>query len=296
MPTSHQLSVVIPAYNRAGILPEAIESVLSQGHHEIQVVVVDDGSTDETPALASRYDSRVLWIRQENHGQSHARNRGFQQSNGELVAFLDSDDLLLPQRVATDRRLFAEFPSADVVVTDCELWMENQLSCASLLRDRLSRNGWPLAMDGPEFVPESSEYWLKGKHFATCTMTFRRSALQRLGPQVFDDRLRCFEDWDLEIRMLRCCRVLVTQQVLSKVRLFDDGTRIDRPAMRRPPTPRQYRLKLEWQIYVVEKTIAAGGWKPEIVQALSTRREELNLLLASRAAEEHTGAGAAIPS
>ena len=93
-----RLSVIIPSYNRAAFLPEAIESLLSQTYPEFEIVVVDDGSTDETKEVCDRYPT-VQYIYQNNQGVSAARNTGIRASKGEYLLFLDSDDCLLPKAV-----------------------------------------------------------------------------------------------------------------------------------------------------------------------------------------------------
>src|ERR671912_965329 len=90
------VSVVIPCYNQAHFLGEAIESVLSQTYPHFEIVVVDDGSTDNTQEVAARYPG-VRYIRQENQGLAGARNAGIRRSNGSYLVFLDADDRLLPE-------------------------------------------------------------------------------------------------------------------------------------------------------------------------------------------------------
>src|SRR5215212_8886473 len=90
------VSVVIPCYNQAHFLGEAIESVLAQSHPNFEIIVVDDGSPDDTSEVAARYPG-VRLVRQENQGLSGARNAGLARSEGEYVVFLDSDDRLLPE-------------------------------------------------------------------------------------------------------------------------------------------------------------------------------------------------------
>ena len=107
------VSVVIPCYNQAHFLPEAIESVLSQSYEEFEVLVVDDGSKDETAQVASQYvskDSRVRLIWQENRGLAGARNRGLDESKGEYVVFLDSDDRLQEEALEIGVRELASHP------------------------------------------------------------------------------------------------------------------------------------------------------------------------------------------
>lgn len=93
------VSVVIPTWNRAREVPEAIASVLAQSYRPIEVIVVDDGSTDETPAVLDSYGGAIRVIRQENAGVSAARNTGIRAAHGRFIAFLDSDDLWMPTKL-----------------------------------------------------------------------------------------------------------------------------------------------------------------------------------------------------
>ena len=102
------VSVVIPAYNRAAYLAQAIDSVLAQTYTPLEIIVVDDGSTDDTAQLAASYLPRIQLIRQANAGAAAARNSGIAQSHGELIALLDSDDRWLPDKLARQVPLFAD--------------------------------------------------------------------------------------------------------------------------------------------------------------------------------------------
>lgn len=96
-----QFSVIIPVYNRTGLLKAAIASVLSQDHRDFEIIVVDDGSSDDVASVVASFaDPRIMLIRQENRGASAARNRGIDAARGEYVALLDSDDLYLPHHLA----------------------------------------------------------------------------------------------------------------------------------------------------------------------------------------------------
>jgi glycosyltransferase involved in cell wall biosynthesis len=90
------VSVIIPTYNRGWILKEAVDSVLSQDFYNFELIVVDDGSEDNSPDIIASYGDRIKVIRQKNKGVSSARNRGIASSSGRYIAFLDSDDLWLP--------------------------------------------------------------------------------------------------------------------------------------------------------------------------------------------------------
>src|SRR5512145_2536109 len=92
-------SIIIPTYNQARFLPEAIESAIAQTYPAVEIIVVDDGSTDETPALLKSYTNQVTTIRQENYGLAAARNAGWRAAYGDYLLFLDSDDRILPDKV-----------------------------------------------------------------------------------------------------------------------------------------------------------------------------------------------------
>lgn len=117
--SSALVSVIIPTYDRSLDCLRAVESVLSQTHSNIEVLVVDDGSTDDTADVFRRLgDPRVRYIQQDNAGVSAARNTGFAHARGEYIALLDSDDTWLPWKLEIQLKAFARFPGAGMVWTD----------------------------------------------------------------------------------------------------------------------------------------------------------------------------------
>jgi glycosyltransferase involved in cell wall biosynthesis len=116
--------VIIPTFNRSGMVREAVESVISQTCGEFELIVVDDGSTDDTVAALKPYSASLRLVRQENRGVSAARNSGAAVAGGELLAFLDSDDLWLPEKLAVQLSYLRTFPEAAVCHTE-ELWIRN---------------------------------------------------------------------------------------------------------------------------------------------------------------------------
>ena len=115
-------SVIIPTYNRAHTLPRAIESVLNQTLQDFELIVVDDGSTDDTKRIANYYP--VIYIYQENSGVSAARNMGIKAARGKYIAFLDSDDEWKKEKLATQYRFFQDNPDFLIHQTD-EIWIRN---------------------------------------------------------------------------------------------------------------------------------------------------------------------------
>ena len=113
-----KFSVVIPLYNKEKYIESTIRSVLDQSHQDLEVLVVDDGSTDGSLALAERFASdRVHIIRQENQGVSVARNTGIEHASGEFICFLDADDQWRPEYLATIDALTEQYPESDIFVT-----------------------------------------------------------------------------------------------------------------------------------------------------------------------------------
>jgi glycosyltransferase involved in cell wall biosynthesis len=110
-----KVSVIIPAYQSALFLPQSINSVLDQSFKDFELIVVDDGSTDNTRQVLSHYSEFIQVYFQENQGPSSARNRGIQLSQGEYLAFLDADDIALPERLSTQVRFLDENPDVGIV-------------------------------------------------------------------------------------------------------------------------------------------------------------------------------------
>src|SRR5579863_5985852 len=114
--TAPLVSVVVPVYNRADMLGDAIESILAQDYDPIEIVVVDDGSEDSSFDVARSFPT-VKCLRQPNTGAAAARNAGIAEATGEYVAFLDSDDLMRPSKVSTQMRYLGEHADIGCVLT-----------------------------------------------------------------------------------------------------------------------------------------------------------------------------------
>lgn len=186
------VSVVIPTYNRVTLVQEAIESVLRQRMDGVEVIVVDDGSTDGThDVLGERYGERVRYFYQVNRGRSAARNYGIRASRGRYLLFLDSDDRLLPEGIEREAAYLDAHPEVDVVYTD------------GYFCDETGRNVGRIASARP---PHSTEDILEAlvisNVITAChSVMVRREALESVGPPYFDEALRGTEDEDLWIRL-----------------------------------------------------------------------------------------------
>jgi glycosyltransferase involved in cell wall biosynthesis len=182
------VTVVIPCYKQAHFLTEAVQSVLEQDYPEKEVVVVNDGSPDDTAEVAAALGSSILYLEQENRGLPGARNTGIRAAHGEYVAFLDSDDLLLPESLSTRAAFLAAHPDTALVCSDARFFDES--GSLGLLSDRASRPAHPA-----NFRWETVEFCA-----LPSTVMARRSSLDRVG--LFDEELRTGgEDWPLWVRM-----------------------------------------------------------------------------------------------
>lgn len=179
------VSVVIPAYNNAGVLAQAVASVRSQQWSDMEIIVVDDGSTDDTPLVLEAISGPdLLVIPQANAGPAAARNAGIHEARNEWIAFLDADDEWLPGKLAAQFEAIAANPGARFSYTD------SLVLCADG-REHLSR---VRKFDGPLIL---ELIW--GNMFATPTLLVHRACFEKVG--VFDTVLRTGEDWDMWLRL-----------------------------------------------------------------------------------------------
>jgi O-antigen biosynthesis protein len=247
------LSVVIPTWNRAALICDAVNSALQQRAGEVEVIVVDDASTDGTGALLeSQFGPLIHLLRLEHRrGPGGARNAGARLARGELVGFLDSDDVWLPGKLAAELRVFTDFPDTDVVVSDSQNFFEGETDGAS----RFAQNGLLEATQGEIRRARDCRWlWTNSMNTVhTCSITVRREALLKLGEKLFAEDLVCCEDWEFQMRLYHNSRVVVLPQVWSHVRRFDDTSRQGRGVPGRPTTPEQEMILLQSRMTVMER-------------------------------------------
>ncbi|MFZ7128292.1 MAG: glycosyltransferase [Desulfobacterales bacterium] len=180
-----RISVVIPTFNRAWALARSVDSVLAQTCPEVELIVVDDGSTDGTMDLLAGYGDRLRVIRQQNRGVSAARNAGFDAARGEWIAFLDSDDEWLPGKLARQAAFFENRPEALICQTE-EIWIRRGRRVNPGRRHRKP--------SGMIFEP-SLELCL----VSPSAVMMHRRLLDDVGG--FDETLPACEDYDLWLRV-----------------------------------------------------------------------------------------------
>ena len=188
------VSAIIATYNRAHIVEEAIESILHQTYANVELIVIDDGSVDNTREVLDRYAGRIKSVYQENAGPAAAWNRGIQESRGEIITFLGSDDIWLPTFLQNQVAVLQEAGEA-VPCCLCNGWLRYGTGKGttsfeySLLNSELPRGVWTNVKE-----VLSTRFVAFGQMVA-----IRRSVLERIG--LFDKDLRYLEDYDMALRL-----------------------------------------------------------------------------------------------
>ncbi len=194
-------SVIIPTYNRYQLLKRAIDSVLSQTLSDFELIVVDDGSTDDTPGVAIEYEGRIIYIRQDNGGVSKARNRGIHLARSPYIAFLDSDDAWLPEKLKEQCHYINSNPDVLIHQTD-EHWIRNGKR-VNPMKKHVKKEGAIFLESLERCMISPSSVVIKGELF------------ERFG--LFDEDLPVCEDYDLWLRIAARERVgLIEKKLIAK--------------------------------------------------------------------------------
>jgi len=221
-PKEPTVSVIIPTYNRAHLIGRAIQSVLNQTYQNFEVIVVDDGSTDNTEEIVKGFnDSRICYIRHsENRGASATRNAGIEGAHGEYIAFLDSDDEWLPEKIKRQMQAFERSdPQVGVIYTGAIFVNQHGEAIAgyeapelrgSVLRELLISNQ------------------IRG---GGSSVVAKRDHLNRIGG--FDEALPACEDWDLWLRLARICQFDFVDAPLVRIYIHGNQITADTDAMAR---------------------------------------------------------------
>jgi len=215
------VSVIIPTYNRGRVLGEAIDSVLSQEYRNFELIVVDDGSVDDTRSVLEEYRDKVTVITQKNRGVSAARNTGISCTLGSLITFLDSDDAWLPGKLAAQVDFFDRNTDAMICQTE-EIWIRNGKRVNQKIKHRkysgdIFKRSLSLCLVSPSAV------------------MMRRSLFDSVG--FFDENLPACEDYDLWLRV--SCRYPV--YLIDTPLIIKKGGHMDQ--LSRQPGLDKYRIR-----------------------------------------------------
>jgi glycosyltransferase involved in cell wall biosynthesis len=241
MPTPPTVSVVIPAYNAAQFLPAAIASVQAQTLTDWELLIIDDGSIDHTAAVVQPFlqrDRRIQLIRQTNQGVSAARTHGVEHSQGDLIAFLDADDLWLPHKLATHLAQFKADPCLGVSFDQVEFLTQAGESTGQVSSARLK------GLTPKHFLSENPTT-------TTSSWVLRRRVWQQVGgfclPMSYSEDL----EWLLRVACTQDWRIEGIKQILTRYRTSNGGLSAD-----------LYRMEAGWNVLVDQ----AKTYAPDLVR------------------------------
>lgn len=199
-----RVSVIIPVFNHEKYIAECIESVLSQTYKDFEIVVVDDGSTDKTPEILKKYARKIEVIRQQNKGGAAALNTAIENSTGEYIAWLSSDDIFMPSKLKEQIGFFEKNPGIDAVYTDFYI---------------IDGNGLVIKEVRSPFYPEKKDflYNLLIVNFINgSSVMFKRTCIETTG--YFDEDMKYHADGNMWFRMLKHFKFRHISKLLLKYR------------------------------------------------------------------------------
>jgi glycosyltransferase involved in cell wall biosynthesis len=244
-----KVSVIIPTYNRAHLISQAIDSVLQQTFSDLEIIVVDDGSTDDTESIVKGYGDRVRYVVTPNGGTGHARNVGMEHACGAYLTFLDSDDLLYPYALELQTRLLDQFPTVSMVCAEVsgfsdggffqryhlKAYHRSSYRDPSLTYDAIFPSSMPLLATGavPEAVIQEDpsiadrrvyfgnifDSYLNEIVLFQNNSLLRREVAAEIGPR--DESVYLFEELDYLLRLSRNHDILFADLPTYKLRYHE---------------------------------------------------------------------------
>lgn len=201
------ISVIIPTFNNAQFIEEAVQSVLGQSYRNLEIIVVDDGSTDNTRDVLRKYKNDITYLSQNNRGPSSARNYGARTARADHIAFLDADDVWFPEKLEAQMELMFRNPTVG--------WV----GCGAYTTDsagRIEKQYIPAKYQTrQEFLKDLQSRKLS---FNPSIVLVKRECMDRVGG--FNDALHYGEDWDLWLRIAKHYEVEFIRKALVKVRMY----------------------------------------------------------------------------
>ena len=240
MKQNHMVSVIIPTYNRAASVGASIQSVLDQTWQEFEIIIVDDGSTDNTRQVVGNYtDDRIRYICMEkNSGASGARNEGIRQAKSDYIAFLDSDDEWLPEKLEKQMQVMLQ-SSESVGLVYCRM--------SGLMEDNTPLICPELSLKKEQLEGNILGKLLESNEIGTPAMLVRRKCLEQTGG--FDEKLRCLEDWELVLRIAEIWEIGFADDILVEVHFSDGGVSTN---LKGYVETRCYMVAKYWELMVRE--------------------------------------------
>jgi glycosyltransferase involved in cell wall biosynthesis len=209
-----EVSVVIPTFNSARFLDEALQSILDQSFKDYEIIVVDDGSTDQTKQVVARYGDKIKYILQENSGPAAAKNNGIRNSSGKYIAFLDADDMWLPTKLEKQVKMFRQHPELAMVFTENVCFNEGGIYKTSLVKRSRLMNG------------DVAKNIFLYSGVATPTVMVRKEIFDRVG--LFEEKLYMAEDDNMWVRIAAKFKVALIDEPLVRVRTHPQRATTDK--------------------------------------------------------------------
>ena len=232
---NHRVSIIIPTYNRAEFLTEALDSIMSQTYKDFELIVVDDGSSDNTKEVVKNFDGEIKYLYRKNQGVSAARNLGINEAKGDFLSFLDSDDLWERNKLEKQMDFFDKNKEAKVCYTD-EIWARkgkrvNQMKKHAKYSGNIFEKSLPLCI------------------ISASSITIKKDVFARVG--LFDESLIVCEDYDLWLRISNEYPVyFISEKLITK-----RGGHKDQLS-------KKYWGMDRFRIKVLEKLLSNGGLDP----------------------------------
>jgi len=249
------ISVIIPVYNRRAFLQKAVDSVFAQTYQNIEVIIIDDGSNKLTRKVLAKYSNpKIRVLRQRHLGVSSARNRGILAAKGELIAFLDSDDIWHPEKLEKQLLYLDKHPECMICQTD-ELWIRNGKRVNPRLKHKKLHG---------LFFYESLHLCL----VTTSSVLCKKELFEKVG--LFDDDLPVCEDYDFYLRILslKIPVCLLPERLMTRYAGHHDQLSNSYPAMD--------RFRIKTLIKLLKKSNLSEGQEAEIKNIL---QKKLNILI-----------------
>jgi glycosyltransferase involved in cell wall biosynthesis len=200
-----KVSVIVPTYNYARFIDACLESIFAQRYRNFEVIVVDDGSTDGTKEAIGKYRESIVYIYQENRGLPAARNTGIRAARGEFLAFLDSDDLWLPDKLEEQLNVMSRSQRMGIIFSDASAFDGEKMLRESILKEEKICTG------------SCFRRLFMGNYLVMPTVVIRKACLEKSG--LFDESLMVTADYDLWLRISAHYEIGFVDKVLALYRV-----------------------------------------------------------------------------
>ena len=203
------VSIIIPTFNSEQYIADALESVFVQTYRPIEVIVVDDGSTDKTQLVLKTFKNSIDYYYQGNKGPSASRNTGIKVAKGKYIAFLDSDDLWIKSKLEQQIEMMEGYPDVGLLSGDMQRFSGKQVNVSSMF----NKYGFDRKFFEDEFYVKDAyrKIYTQGNYIPTGTVMLRKNCLEKVG--YFDENFRHSEDLDLWLRVSLHFRLAYSKEI-----------------------------------------------------------------------------------